>query len=223
MWGCHHAKPCFFAQSLLIYGMAIPSAPVKEFYARTRKAWRQWLLKNYDKEASVWLIIYRKESATPSVKYDEAVEEALCFGWIDSKPAKRDAESYLQYFARRKPKSNWSALNKTRVAQLLATGLIHPSGMAMIELAKKTGTWTALEAADALEYPPDLIKAFVAAARASGSGKAARTNFDAFPKSVKRAILEWIGNAKQPATRAKRIEETVSKAAQNIRANQWRQ
>jgi uncharacterized protein YdeI (YjbR/CyaY-like superfamily) len=190
-------------------------AIVTEFHAPTRKAWRQWLLKNHQQEESVWLIIYKKESATPSVNYDEAVEEALCFGWIDSKPAKRDAESFLQYFAKRKPKSNWSALNKKRVATLMAAGQLHASGLAMIELAKQTGTWTALDAVEALEYPADLKKAF-------SKNKTALKNFDAFPKSVKRGILEWIGNAKQEATRARRIEETVSKAAENERANQWK-
>jgi uncharacterized protein YdeI (YjbR/CyaY-like superfamily) len=187
----------------------------EEFYAKNRQSWRNWLQKNHDKEVNVWLIIYKKGSGTSSVSYEEAVEEALCFGWIDSKPNKRDAESFFQFFARRKPGSNWSALNKRRVEKLLEKNLIHRSGWAMIELAKKTGTWTALDKVDALEYPPDLQKAF-------SKNKKALANFDAFPKSVKKGILEWIGNAKKEETRKKRIDETVSKAGVNIRANQWR-
>lgn len=113
---------------------------VTEYYAKDRKTWRNWLQKNHATAVSVWLIIYKKESGTPSVYYEEAVEEALCFGWIDSKPNKRDTDSFLQFFAKRKEKSNWSALNKKRIATLEAKGLLQPAGIAMIELAKKTGT-----------------------------------------------------------------------------------
>jgi uncharacterized protein YdeI (YjbR/CyaY-like superfamily) len=190
-------------------------ATLVEIYAKDRKSWRQWLKKNHNKQQSIWLIIYKKESATPSIYYEEAVEEALCFGWIDSKPNKRDSESFRQFFARRQPRSNWSALNKKRVEQLMEKGLVQPAGLAMIELAKKTGTWTALDKVEALEYPPDLQKAFT-------KNKTALENFNSFPKSVKKGILEWIGNAKKDETRKKRINETVSKAVNNIRANQWR-
>ncbi len=187
---------------------------VPETTAKNRKAWRKWLEKNHAVQDNVWLIIYKKESSTPSVYYEEAVEEGLCFGWIDSKPNKRDEESFLQFFSRRKPKSNWSALNKKRVEQLMAAGLMAPAGLAMVELAKQNGTWTALDKVEALEYPPDLQQAFA-------KNKTALKNFDAFPKSTKRGILEWIGNAKQNETRLKRIAETVSLAADNVRANQW--
>jgi uncharacterized protein YdeI (YjbR/CyaY-like superfamily) len=187
---------------------------VKQFYAKDRKTWRKWLEKNHTTEANVWLIIYHKKSKTPSVYYDEAVEEALCFGWIDSKPNKRDEESFILFFSQRKPKSNWSALNKQRVEKLLPLGLIAPAGMAMIELAKKTGTWDALNKSDALEYPKELMKAFA-------KNKTAKKNFDTFPPSTKKAILEWIQNAKTIDTKMKRIEETVSKANDNIRANQY--
>ena len=194
--------------------MATVPQPVPEFYASTRAAWRKWLQANHVKQASVWLIIYKKESSTPSVYYDEAVEEALCFGWIDSKPNKRDAESFFLFFARRKPQSKWSALNKKRVEKLLAAGLMQPAGQAMIDMAKANGNWTALDAVEALELPPDMKKVFA-------KNKAALKNWEAFPKSAKRGILEWIGNAKTDATRTKRITETVTLAAQNIRANQW--
>lgn len=194
--------------------MAAVQKTVPEFHAPTPAAWRKWLQKNHTTAASVWLIIYRKESSTPSVYYDEAVEEALCFGWIDSKPNKRDAESYLLFFAKRKPGSVWSALNKKRVEKLLAAGLMQPAGQAMIDIAKANGQWTVLDAVEALELPPELQKAFA-------KNKAAFKNWEAFPKSAKKGILQWIGSAKTAETRNKRITETVTLAAKNIRANQW--
>jgi uncharacterized protein YdeI (YjbR/CyaY-like superfamily) len=186
----------------------------KTFYAKNRKAWRSWLEKNHAKETSLWLIIYRKQSSTPSVYYDEAVEEALCFGWIDSKPNKRDAESFFLFFAKRKPKSNWSKLNRDRIEKLLQQNLVAPAGLAMIELAKQTGTWTKLDAVYAEEIPADMQKLF-------NKNKTAFKNFQAFAPSAKRGILEWIQNAKRPETRQKRMEETVSLAAKNIKANQY--
>jgi uncharacterized protein YdeI (YjbR/CyaY-like superfamily) len=182
--------------------------------AKTRKAWRAWLMKNHQKEKAVWLIIYHKKSSTPSVYYDEAVEEALCFGWIDSKPNKRDEESFYLFFAQRKPKSNWSALNRERVERLSKQGLIQPAGQKMIDLAKQTGTWEALKPVHELTIPEDLQKLLA-------KNKKAAAYFDAFPPSTKKGILEWILNAKRPETRQKRIEETVKLAAQNIRANQY--
>jgi uncharacterized protein YdeI (YjbR/CyaY-like superfamily) len=187
---------------------------VDTFYANSRKAWRQWLQKHHATQQSVWLIIYRKESGVPSVYYSEAVDEALCFGWIDSKPNKRDDESFYQFFSKRNPKSNWSGVNKKKVQQLLEQGLMAPAGLAMVQLAQESGTWTALDKVDALEIPADMQAAFK-------KNKVAEKNFAAFPPSTRRGILEWIGNAKKPDTRQKRIDETVSLAAQNIRANQF--
>lgn len=184
------------------------------FYAKTRQAWRTWLKKNHQTQTSVWLIIYRKESKTPSVYYPEAVDEALCFGWIDSVPNKRDAESYYQFFAKRNPKSKWSKINKEKVARLIDAGLMQPAGYAMIELAKQRGTWAALDAVDSLQIPDDLNALFA-------KNKTAFRNWENFPPSARRGILEWILNAKRPETRQKRIEETVSLAEKNIRANQF--
>lgn len=188
---------------------------VKTVHAESREAWRRWLEVNHQQEKSVWLIIYRKQSQTPSVYYDEAVDEALCFGWIDSKPNKRDEESFYQFFARRNPKSKWSKVNKDKIERLLAEGRIAPAGLAMVELAQQNGTWNALDEVENLTIPPDLQQALDALPPAS-------THFDAFPRSVKRGILEWILNAKKEETRQKRIQETATLAAQNIRANQFR-
>ncbi len=184
--------------------------------AKTRADWRQWLMQNHQREKSVWLIIYHKESPTPSVYYDEAVEEALCFGWVDSKPNKRDAESYYLFMAQRKADSKWSKLNRQRAEKMISEGLMAPAGLALITLAKQSGTWMALEDVQNSVVPPDLEKAFL-------KNKLAAKNFHAFPPSSKRIILEWILNAKKAETRQRRIEETVSLAAENIKANHYRQ
>jgi uncharacterized protein YdeI (YjbR/CyaY-like superfamily) len=188
---------------------------VKTFHAKSRSEWRQWLMEYHQKEKSVWLIIYRKASETPSVYYDEAVDEALCFGWIDSKSNKRDEESYFQFFSKRNPKSNWSKVNKIKVERLISEGLMTDAGLEMITLAKQSGTWTALDDVDNLVIPDDLLVLL-------NENQIALKNFEAFPRSVKRGILEWIQNAKRPDTRAKRIMETVTLAEKNIRANQYR-
>ncbi len=183
-----------------------PSIP-----AESRAHWRQWLADNHATEANVWLRIYKKNSGIPSVTYDEAVDEALCYGWIDSSVKKGDALYYLQYFARRKPTSNWSGVNKAKVANLTAAGLMTEAGMAMVNLAQKTGTWTALDDVENNVIPPDLQAAFAA-------NPSARQYFDAFPRSARRGMLEWLLNAKTPATRSRRIAEIVEKATRNERA-----
>ncbi|MEL6672375.1 MAG: YdeI/OmpD-associated family protein [Bacteroidota bacterium] len=182
--------------------------------AESPKAWRKWLAANHDSVASVWLVIYKKESGISSVYYPEAVDEALCFGWIDSKPNKRDAQSFFQYFSQRNPKSNWSKVNKEKIQRLLEAGKMAPAGLAMIEHAKQSGTWTALDEVEQLIIPPDLGEALDQYADA-------RRYFEAFPPSTRRGILEWIFNAKRPPTRAKRIAETARLAQDNIRANQY--
>jgi uncharacterized protein YdeI (YjbR/CyaY-like superfamily) len=187
---------------------------INTFHAKTQKDWRDWLEKNHDKEKSVWLIIYKKESNVPSVYYPEAVDEALCFGWIDSKPNKRDEESYYQFFSKRNPKSNWSKVNKDKVARLMADDLITPAGVKLIELAKESGTWTALDDVDNLTVPDDMQKMM-------DENQDALANWEKFPPSTRKGILEWILNAKQAETRLKRITETVTLAKKNVRANQY--
>jgi uncharacterized protein YdeI (YjbR/CyaY-like superfamily) len=184
--------------------------------AATRSEWRKWLTKNHKRQEAVWLIIYHKELERQSVYYAEAVEEAICFGWIDSKPNKRDSESYYLFFAKRKEKSNWSKANRERAERMIAAGLMKPAGQAMIDIALKIGTWKALDKVQQNVIPVDLKKALQ-------KNKKALTNFNAFPPSSKRIILEWLLNAKKSETRAKRIEETVKLAAKNIRANHYRQ
>lgn len=182
--------------------------------AQSTREWRNWLKVNHKDKKSVWLIIFRKESEVPSVYYPEAVDEALCFGWVDSKPNKRDDESYYQLFSQRNPKSNWSGLNKKKVKKLLDEKRMAPAGLEMIRIAKETGTWDALNDVENLIVPEDLKALFDAQPKAFEYW----TNF---PPSVRRVILEWIFNAKRAETRIKRIHETVEKAAKNIRANQY--
>ncbi len=187
---------------------------IATFYAASRQAWRNWLEENHQSEKSVWLIIYRKESQIPSVYYPEAVDEALCFGWIDSKINKRDEQSHYQFFAKRNPKSKWSKVNKAKLEQLTAQGLMAPAGLEMVKIAKQNGTWTALDEVENLTVPADLQKAF-------DENKLAFENWEKFSRSSKRGILEWILNAQKMGTRQKRIEETVRLAAANIKANHY--
>ncbi|MCI4667404.1 MAG: YdeI/OmpD-associated family protein [Bacteroidia bacterium] len=188
---------------------------IKSFHAKSRQEWRDWLENFSHLEKGLWLVIYKKDSGVPSVYYNEAVDEALCFGWIDSKPNKRDGQSYYQYFSKRNPKSNWSKVNKDKIERLLRENRIADSGLEMIRIAQESGTWNALDEVEALIIPKDLSAAFN---RFPGASE----HFENFPRSVKRGILEWIFNAKRAPTRAKRIEETASLAQQNIRANQYR-
>jgi uncharacterized protein YdeI (YjbR/CyaY-like superfamily) len=184
-------------------------------FAENREAWRAWLQQHHQEDRSIWLVIYHKKSDQPSVTYDEAVDEALCFGWIDSKPNKRDEESYFQLFSRRNPNSNWSAVNKEKIQKLLSEGRMAEAGLQMIEIAKENGTWNALDEVEQLIIPTDLDEEFSLYEQAA-------QHFDAFPRSVKRGILEWIFNAKRSETRKKRIAETARLAEKNIRANQYR-
>jgi uncharacterized protein YdeI (YjbR/CyaY-like superfamily) len=185
---------------------------VPAFYAKTVKDWRGWLKKNGQKEKLVCLIIYHEKSKTPGVRINEAMENALCYGWIDSKANKRDVESFYLAFTPRKPKSNWSKVNRERAEKMIKKGFMAPEGQATIDLAKKTGTWDKLADADNELVPDDLQKLF-------NQNKTAFAHFQKFPPSSKRLILGWIINAKRPETRQKRIEQTVALAADNIRAN----
>jgi uncharacterized protein YdeI (YjbR/CyaY-like superfamily) len=189
--------------------------PENAVHATTRAAWRAWLAANHERGSGVWLVSFKQKTGRPRVTYDEAVEEALCFGWVDSLPRKLDDERTMLYFAPRKARSGWSRPNKERVARAEAAGTMAAAGAAKVAAAKQDGSWTMLDAVAALEVPPDLAETF------AGYPDAAR-RFDAFPPSARRGILEWIVQAKTPATRHKRVEETARLANEGVRANQWR-
>jgi uncharacterized protein YdeI (YjbR/CyaY-like superfamily) len=189
--------------------------PPNSIHPKTRSEWRRWLEEHHTQKDGVWLISYKRSSGKSRVEYEEAVEEALCFGWIDSKLVTLDEERTMQWIAPRKPGSIWAKSNKLRVERLIAAGLMAPAGLARINEAKRDGSWNSLDDIEALIIPDDL-------ARALAENRAAGKYFDAFPDSAKKMILFWIANAKRPETRLQRIEETLRLAAQNIRVTQQR-
>lgn len=176
------------------------------------KEWRKWLETNHLTKDYILLIIYKKGTNIPSVYYPESVDEALCFGWIDSQPAKRDDKSYFVYFSKRNPKSNWSLINKQKVEKLLKENKLTENGLKVINIAKQTGSWNNLDKVDKLELPSLMEQLFE-------NNSIAKLNWGNFPVSVKKGILEWIYNSKRDTTLEKRIIETVDLASKNIRIN----
>lgn len=173
-----------------------------------------WLEHNWDSSPGLWVVTYKKVSGKPAPSYDDIVKAVLCFGWIDSVVGKvNDIQSKL-YLSPRKKGSAWSSSNKARIEELTRENALRPPGLAVVKEAQESGTWNKIDSAQNLVSPDDLIAEFV---KYPGS----KENFDAFPPSTKRGILEWIIQAKTAETRFKRINETASLAAENIRANQW--
>ncbi|WP_410658928.1 YdeI/OmpD-associated family protein [Amycolatopsis sp. lyj-112] len=180
------------------------------FTATTPAEWRAWLAEHAGTEQEIWLVIRHKDSGIPSIRIAEAMEQALCFGWIDGLHRKNDATSSRLRFTPRSPRSSWSRVNRDRAADLIARGLMTAQGQAMIDLAKAKGRWQVVP--DDVGVPDDLRARLDA-------NTAARDNFEQFPPSSKRLILEWIVTAKKPETRQRRITKTVDLAAENVRAN----
>jgi uncharacterized protein YdeI (YjbR/CyaY-like superfamily) len=189
--------------------------PANSYHPQDRKQWRNWLQIHHARPDGIWLVFWKKASGRALLSYDEVVEEALCFGWIDSKPNKLDEHRSLLWIAPRKPGTGWSRLNKNRVERLIANRQMDLAGLVKVDAAKADGSWTKLDAVENLEIPDDLRNALAQLPAAS-------SYFDAFPRYAKRGILEWIEIAKKAETRAKRIAETAKLAAVNERANQWR-
>lgn len=185
-----------------------------EVVVGSRAQWRDWLTANHDRVAGIWLVRFKRHVADHHVTYDAAVEEALCFGWVDSRPRRVDDDRSALLMTPRKATARWSAANKERVERLTAAGSMTAAGLAAVETAKANGAWQALDSVERLEEPDDLAAALDAV-------PAARAAWDGFPPSARRGILEWILDAKRAPTRAKRIAETVSEAADGRRANQW--
>jgi uncharacterized protein YdeI (YjbR/CyaY-like superfamily) len=187
----------------------------ERFQPDSLEDWRAWLAEHHGRRDGVWLVTWRVGSGGPRITYEEAVEQALCFGWVDSRPRALDERRTMLWFAPRKPGSGWSRPNKQRVERLLAAGLMAPAGRAVVERAQADGSWALLDAVEDLVVPDDLAAALAAHPPAAES-------WDAFPRSVRRGILEWIVQAKRPETRAERVRETAEKAQLGERANQWR-
>lgn len=178
---------------------------------RSRAEWRAWLERNHGQAEGIWLVTHKRSEDEAHLPYAAVVEEALCWGWIDSLPRKLDERRTMLLLSPRKPKSPWSKLNKERVERLIADGRMRPEGLAKIERAKADGSWSVYDRAEALETPEDLALALNADA-------AADANFRAFSPSSRKGILWWLDSAKRPETRARRIAETVHLAARNIKA-----
>ena len=180
-------------------------------HPETVQEWRAWLDENHETSPGVWLVSWKKHTGRPTVGYEEAVTEALAVGWVDSKGKRLDDDRTMLYLTRRRPTSGWSRPNKQRVERLLAEGRMGPAGQAAIDAAKETGTWSLLDDVENLVVPDDLAAAFAA-------HPPAREHWDAFPRSARRATLEWIVQAKRAETRAKRVAEAAAKAQANERA-----
>jgi uncharacterized protein YdeI (YjbR/CyaY-like superfamily) len=175
-----------------------------------RAEWRAWLIEHHATSRGVHLAGWRRASGHEPIDYVAATEEALCVGWIDSKASVLDEDRSLLWFSPRKPGSGWARTNKERVARLTAAGLMLPAGLAVVEAAKRSGTWTFLDDVETLVVPDDL-----AAALAARPG--ARSNWDAFPPSARRQGLYWLVTAKRAETRDRRIAQIADRAAHNER------
>mgnify|MGYP003624367183 FL=1 len=182
---------------------------------KSRTDWRKWLEKNHESEQSVWLVYFRTSTKVASVTWSEAVDEALCFGWIDSTKKTIDEERYMQYFSRRKPNSMWSRVNKEKVDQLIQNNQMTQAGLASIATAKQNGSWTFLDEIEALAIPEDL-------AAALAKYKGAMDYFDGLSKSAKKILLHWVISAKRPETRQKRVLEIAENASKNLKPKQFR-
>ncbi|WP_028051272.1 YdeI family protein [Cellulomonas sp. URHD0024] len=175
--------------------------------------WRDWLAEHHATSPGIWLVMWRPPSGRPHVTYEEAIEEALCFGWIDGQAQTLDADRTMLWLTRRRPGSGWSLMSKQRVARVEADGRMTPVGRAVIDAAKADGSWSRYDDADSLVLPKDLVFAFAVR-------RGSRAQWESFSEAVRRGILRWIVDAKRDATRTARVEETANLAEQGIPAHQ---
>jgi uncharacterized protein YdeI (YjbR/CyaY-like superfamily) len=183
----------------------------EEIYFKNKDEWRDWLSKNHKSSKGVYLFFYKVSSSKESMRWEEAVKEALCFGWIDSVVKKIDDEKRKQLFTPRKLKSGWSKLNKEHIKKLIADDLMHESGLQKIEIAKNNGSWSISDDAENLIIRDEFKKEF-------DNNQIAFENFQAFSKSHKKAYLHWLYSAKREETIKKRMIEIISLCEQNIKS-----
>jgi len=188
---------------------------IEDYCPNSKEEWRKWLELNRNKKDAIWLIFYKKKSPNHNLSWSESVDEALCFGWIDSTKRTIDSEKYKQYFSKRKVKSNWSKINKDKIKTLIDQGLMEEEGYKSIEIAKENGSWTILDGVEALVIPEDLKEEFI-------NYKDSAEYFDSLSKSVKKILLYWIVSAKRPETKKKRIIEVAENAGRNLKPKQFR-
>jgi uncharacterized protein YdeI (YjbR/CyaY-like superfamily) len=187
-----------------------------EIWAPDSATWRAWLETHHDREAGVWLFYHKKSSGKASITWSEAVDEALCFGWIDSTVRPIDDQTYKQYFAPRKAKSNWSKVNKAKIERLIADGRMMPAGLAAVDQAKQNGSWSNLDDVEAMVMPSDLEAALDAM-------PGAREYVDGLSKTRRWELLYWINGARRESTRADRIRQVTEAAAEGKRPPRFRQ
>lgn len=190
--------------------MSVQNNEIATFYPENKEAWRRWLQYNHNNAKGVWLVQYKKNTNIPSISWSEAVDVALCFGWIDSRKKALDKEKFVQFFSKRKASGTWSKVNKDKIEILLAQGLMTEAGLASVALAKQNGSWNILDEVEALTIPLDLADAFA-------QNPAAKAYFEGLSKSVKKAMLQGLVLAKKAETRQKRISELVDLANQNLK------
>ena len=188
---------------------------VEDYCPYDKKDWRKWLELNHKKKEAVWLIFYKKKSPINNLSWSESVDEALCFGWIDSTKRTIDSEKYKQYFCKRKAKSNWSKINKDKVKTLIEQGLMKEEGYKSIEIAKENGSWTILDQVEALVIPEDLKEEFT-------NSEGSMEYFSSLSNSAKKILLYWVVSAKRKETRQNRIVEIAENARKNLKPKQFR-
>lgn len=188
---------------------------IEIYYPKTKQQWRKWLIKNHLQKDAVWLVIYKQKANKPTISWSDSVDEALCFGWIDSIKKTLDEERSIQFFSKRKPKSTWSKINKEKVQILMETGQMAPAGLDCVEIAKQNGSWQILDSVEALLIPEDLETELKSKANALDF-------FLSLSKSTKKAMLQWLILAKRAETRQKRITEIVELAAIKQKPKQFR-
>lgn len=188
---------------------------IETYYPKSQTDWRNWLIKNHQLKQSVWLVFYKKSTKVASISWSVAVDEALCFGWIDSTKKTIDNERYMQYFSKRKPNSIWSKVNKDKVEYLTSKDLIQEAGYKSIEIAKKNKSWFILDEVEALILPENLKKEF-------DKREGALEYYDSLSKSAKKILLTWVVLAKRDETKQKRIIEIAENASKNTKPKQFR-
>lgn len=176
---------------------------------QTLEEWRAWLAENFDKESEIWLVYYKKGTGIPTIAYNASVEEALCYGWVDSLIERIDDQKYARKFTPRKPDSDWSPSNIQRVEKLIAAGRMTEHGLKLVEAAKLSGSWDDPAQRPRLDYEvPDAF------AQALAGNPKAQETFDSLAPTYRKRYLAWIITAKRPETRAKRIRESIELLAQ---------
>lgn len=188
---------------------------IQEYYFKNDEEWRDWLHVNHEQLEGIYLIFYSVALENKSMRWEEAVKVALCYGWIDSTVKSLGDGKRRQYFCQRKPKSVWSKVNKDYIEILKVKGLMHKSGMTSIKVAKKNGSWTSLDDVEKGIIPPELQVAFE-------KNTTAFANYQNFTRGQRKSYLYWLNQAKREETRQKRIREIIKLCEQNIKGRNTR-